>query len=246
MAPLTTFTTALLLVILGLSGCAAAQAPFSLVLDPGHTTAAPGALGCSGVYEKIDNDRLAQSIAAAVAADGTTTLRLTRTADGAPTLLDRVKGSETADLFLSVHHDSVQPGDGRIVAEKGRQGFCSSAASGFSIHVSRKNPAYEASLAFAEILGGKLTAAGFQPNLYHARKIEGENRPLLNPRLGIYAQDDLVVLKRTATPAVLLEAGVIVNPEDEAHITSPASRDAMARAVVEALGGFKLWQQKNR
>ena len=55
-------------------------------------------------------------------------------------------------------------------------------------------------------------AAGEKPSLYHAEPIAGENRPLLDRRLGVHRFDGLAVLKTATMPAVLVEAGVIVNP----------------------------------
>jgi N-acetylmuramoyl-L-alanine amidase len=52
---------------------------------------------------------------------------------------------------------------------------------------------------------------------------------------GIYRFDDLVVLKRTAIPAVLLEAGVITDPVDEAYVSSDANQAQIAEAIVSAV-----------
>ena len=60
-------------------------------------------------------------------------------------------------------------------------------------------------------------AAGEKPSLYHAEPIAGENRPLLAPPPGRASLDGLAVLKTATMPAVLVEAGVIVNPDDEAR-----------------------------
>ena len=82
---------------------------------------------------------------------------------------------------------------------------------GFSIFVSQRNPRYEESLRCAKAIGEALVAAGEKPSLYHAEPIAGENRPLLDRRLGVHRFDGLAVLKTATMPAVLVEAGVIVN-----------------------------------
>ena len=51
--------------------------------------------------------------------------------------------------------------------------------------------------------------------LHHAEPIGGENRALLDARCGVYQYDDLVVLKDFRSPAVLFEAAVVVNSDEE-------------------------------
>ena len=65
---------------------------------------------------------------------------------------------------------------------------------------------------FAAKLGRALLSAGFTPTLHHE---EQEKRPVTDREKGIYAFDDLVVLKTAKMPAVLLECGVIVSRAEE-------------------------------
>ena len=69
-------------------------------------------------------------------------------------------------------------------------------------------------------------AAGEKPSLYHAEPIAGENRLALDRRLGVHRFDGLAVLKTATMPAVLVEAGVIVNPDDEARWRGPTPSNA--------------------
>lgn len=78
-------------------------------------------------------------------------------------------------------------------------------------------------------------AAGEKPSLYHAEPIAGENRPLLDRRLGVHRFDGLAVLKTATMPAVLVEAGVIVNPDDEARVARPDTIERMARAIADGV-----------
>ena len=45
--------------------------------------------------------------------------------------------------------------------------------------------------------------------------------PLLNKETGVYSYDELVVLRTTRMPAVLLEAGSIINRDEELKMDSP-------------------------
>ncbi|MCQ4384037.1 N-acetylmuramoyl-L-alanine amidase, partial [Clostridioides difficile] len=89
---------------------------------------------------------------------------------------------------------------------------------GVSVFVSERNPHYAASLRCAKAIAERLVASGARPSLYPAQPIRGENRPLIDPQLGIHRCDDLVVRRTAPIPAVLVEAGVIVNPDEEARL----------------------------
>ena len=88
------------------------------------------------------------------------------------------------------------------------------------------------------VIGAALLAGGFAPSLYHAEPIPGEGRPLLDRRLGILRFDKLVVLRTAAMPAVLLEAAVIVNRQEEEEARGPAFLKRMAAAVTRAVLQF--------
>ena len=78
--------------------------------------------------------------------------------------------------------------------------------------------------------------AGFSPSLYHADPIPGENKPFADRMNGVHYYDNLIVLKTARTPAVLLEAGVIVNRDEELKAQAEETRKRMASAVAQGLG----------
>src|SRR5438552_13483064 len=84
-------------------------------------------------------------------------------------------------------------------------------------------------------MGEALRGAGFSPSLYHADPIPGENKPFADRRNGVHYYDNLVVLKTARAPAVLLEAGVIVNRDEELKVQSEDVRKLIAAAVAEGL-----------
>lgn len=226
--------TVSLLIIFGWSMSAAA---FDLVLDPGHSPKSPGAMSCSGIPEYRFNNALVSFIAESLGTKPDVKVRLSKACDAEINIHCRVKHTKGRNLFISVHHDSVQPRYLTYGAKDGGKPACSDKASGFSIFVSRKNPYYHDSLVFARRLGKSLVAQGLHPSLHHAEPIPGENRPLLDRELGVYAFDDLVVLKEAGSPAILLEAGVIVNPVDEKTVTQEEFKKKVANAVTAAIAG---------
>ncbi|KWE43541.1 cell wall hydrolase [Burkholderia ubonensis] len=203
-----------------------AQAPY-IVIDTGHTLARPGSTGASGRVEYLYNLDLSSAVARRLGNDGARVLRTA--ADGREIKLDqRSTQAPDANLFVSIHHDSMQ----QQFIDAGRQ----REFRGFSVFVSERNPHYEQSLRCAKAIAGKLVAAGETPSLYHAQPIRGENRPLIDPHLGIHRFDDLVVLRTAPVPAVLVEAGVIVNPDEEKRL---AQHDTIQRLSAAIAGGIE-------
>src|SRR5690606_13735069 len=117
-----------------------------------------------------------------------------------------------AGFFLSVHHDSAQPQFLRIWQYRGAQRYDSD-FSGHSFYVYPQHPQWAASLHCASEMSRALRRQGYTPTLHHAHGVAGEHRPLRDAELGIY-EADFAVLRGASMPAVLFEAGVIVNKRD--------------------------------
>jgi len=199
-----------------------------IVVDTGHTPQYPGATGASGRVEYQYNLDLSTAVADRLAAARYQVTRVA--ADGLEIALrDRATRTPDADLFVSIHHDSMQ--QAWIDAGRRRE------FAGYSIFVSEKNPQYAHSLRCAQSVGEALRAAGQTPSLYHATPIPGENRPLIDARLSIHRFDDLVVLKTAPMPAILIEAGVIANPDDEARLGRPDTIQLLATAIAQGIQG---------
>lgn len=220
-----------------LAGCPGG--PPAIVVDVGHSIAEPGAVSARGKPEFAFNAPLAHAVAAALARAGAWPRLINE--DGAKislgervALINRVR----PDLVLSIHHDSVQPQYLQRWTVGGRALDYSDRFSGFSVFVSARNRAAADSRRFAAALGEALLAAGLTPSLHHAEPIPGEGRPLLDARLGLYAYDGLAVLKGAAAPAVLLEAGIIKNRDDEQVLDTPAFRKKVADAVIDAVAAW--------
>ncbi|WP_224024731.1 N-acetylmuramoyl-L-alanine amidase family protein, partial [Burkholderia vietnamiensis] len=197
-----------------------------IVVDTGHTPAHPGATGASGRVEYRYNLDLSTAVADTLVAHGDRVLRTS--ADGREIALDqRSTQAPDANLFVSIHHDSMQ----QQFIDAGRQ----REFHGFAVFMSERNPHYAESLRCAKSIAEHLLAAGERPSLYHAQPIKGENRPLIDPQLGIHRFDDLVVLRTAPIPAVLVEAGVIVNPDEEKRL---AQRDTIQRLGAAIAGGI--------
>jgi len=212
---------------------------FPVALDIGHSLSRPGAISARGRPEFAFNRELASRLRDALVAGGFQAVLINP--DGADLGLaerGRVAAAGGAQLLLSIHHDSVQPHYLSRWMVDGQTRRYSDRFRGYSVFVSRENPAPDASERFARLLGAHLLAAGFTPTLHHAEPIPGENRPLLDEATGVYRFDELGVLRRAPMPAVLLEAGVIVHREEERKLRDPAYRDRLVAAIVAAIMAF--------
>jgi N-acetylmuramoyl-L-alanine amidase len=202
----------------------------SVAIDVGHYLAKPGVLSARGIPEFDYNLRLAREVSEALRHAGHKTLLIGD--DGlAENLGSRASRAAGMDLFISIHHDSVQP---RFLASwegGGETFYYSDEFSGFSLFVSRLNSHMEASLKCASAIGAALRKAGFTPSRYHADPIVGENRPFADEANGVHYFDNLAVLKTASIPALLFEAGVIVNRDEELRMRDPAVR----RRIVESI-----------
>jgi len=208
-----------------------------IVLDPGHSPPTGGALSIRGVYEVEYNDRFAAGLAIALQKAGFHVV-LTRQPDQAASLQERsaLANRLKPDLFLALHHDSAQLVHLEPLHVNGVATYrTKEEIAGYSLFVSRENAQFNRSWLFAQQLGKNLLSLGRPPTLHHAEHIAGENRELLDKKLGIYRFDRLAVLRKTEAPAVLLELGVIVDQDDDAYVSNPTNQETMIQAIVTAI-----------
>jgi N-acetylmuramoyl-L-alanine amidase len=207
----------------------------SVAVDVGHYLAKPGVISARGVTEFEYNLQLALEAAVALRRAGHKTLLIGD--DGlAENLGSRASRAAGMDLFISIHHDSVQPRFFSSWEIDGETLLYSDHFSGFSLFVSRLNAHTEASLKCASAIGAALRGAGFVPSRYHADPIVGENRPFADEVNGVHYFDNLAVLKTAHIPALLFEAGVIVNRDEELRMRDPAVRKRIVDSLVAGIG----------
>jgi len=213
-----------------------------LAIDIGHSIKDVGSVSARGVGEFEFNFILAKEIATHLKQSGFNCINIINedgSMAGDEGLRERTEfaNSQKFDLFLSIHHDSVQ----RTFLEEwnynGRTLKKSNAFSGFSLIYSEENAKSQKSKQFAELLGRALKKRGLRPTNYHALDIPGERRRLITPELGIY-DIEFWVVKSTKMPAVLLEVGFIINSEEELLLSSPSYRDKIVKSIEEAVELF--------
>lgn len=215
-----------------LAACSAWSA--SIAIDVGHYLARPGATSARGVPEFEYNLTLARDMADALRARGHDVMMIGE--DGlAANLYQRSPQAAGRDLIISVHHDSVHAEYMSTWKYEDEVLRYSDMQAGYSLFVSRRNPQLARSLACASAFGAALQRAGFVPSRYHADPVVGEAREYADEDYGVHYYDNLVVLHSAAVPALLFEAGVLVNRHEELAMRDPRVRARIARSAADAV-----------
>jgi N-acetylmuramoyl-L-alanine amidase len=218
-----------------------------VILDVGHSDKDSGQISARGEKEYDFNTKLARRVLEELLNTGFVSTQMIVTS-GPNTHKTRLQRSQRAndlgaDLFISIHHDGVTNQTLMPWQYNGKTHWFLDKFEGFSLWVSQKNNKYEDSLSFAKTFADRLMASGLKFTTHHDELTNtakyGRIAPLVDRGRGIYdASDDILVLYESRMPAVLLEAGMIVNRAEEQVLSSPARRTIVARAVVGAVERF--------
>ena len=222
------------LFLLSASSFAVLAPAVEVAVDVGHTLAAPGAISARGRGELEFNQVLARALVPALQARGLTVRPVNF--DGQIESLDaRPQAAAGSDFFISIHHESVQPELLEKWTWNGTEQTYCDVHSGFSLFVSRDNPAPETSLRCASAIGASLRLAGFVGATHHADSLPGRPRPWADETNTVHYYDKLIVLYRTTLPAVLFEAGVIKHRDEELALSDPERQARMADALATGI-----------
>ncbi|ALG69853.1 N-acetylmuramoyl-L-alanine amidase [Azospirillum thiophilum] len=228
---------------------AVAERPL-IVLDPGHGGQDPGAIGVGGVYEKDITLAAAREVKRQLEATGRYRVKLTRDSDVFIRLRDRVTiGRDAgADLFISLHADSISSGDMR----------------GLSIYTLSD----KASDREAEMLAAKENRSDALVGL----DLSGENRLVANILIDLAQRDTMNHSKRFATlalqtlardvplipnkphrqagfavltapdvPSALIEMGYLSNRQDVGLLSSSTHRERLGRGLARTIDAYFRW-----
>jgi len=218
------------------------RSAFRVVVDVGHTVDVPGAISARGVPEYAFNLQLAQDVKQTLVDAGfeNTVLLVT---DKAPPegLIERALKANAipADLFIAIHHDSVPDNLLQNWDYQGQPNRYNDDYPGYALFISNDNADRAGSLAFGRLLGLALQARGLHYTPHYTLPLMGHRRrELLDAEAGVYRYDQLIVLRLTRMPAVLLEAGSIVNRDEELALGTPERRAITSAAIAAAVEDF--------
>ncbi len=217
---------------------------FRVAIDIGHSPSSVGAVSARGVPEYNFNRKMAQLLLARLQQDNRFRGSFIVNEAGDKTSLSSrpaMAESRGADLFLSIHHDSVYPEQLSQWVYQGKLLDVCDQFAGHSIFYSEKNGSPAESFRFASILGTEMRQAGFTPTLHHANR---GNKVLVDRTKGIYSFNNLVVLKSADIPAVLFECGIIKSSLEEVKLCDPRQQQRMVNALYKAISTYAERQSR--
>jgi N-acetylmuramoyl-L-alanine amidase len=214
-----------------------------IAIDPGHGGVDPGAIGVSGIYEKIITLAAATQLRARLEGTGKYKVILTRDHDVSLGLSERrdIARAAQADIFMSLHADSI----------------ANKAVRGLSVYTlsERASDKEAESLAEKENSADSIIGVDLSHESQEVRHIlvDLAQRESMNiaTKLAANLIDELerdvmlvrnshrfarfAVLKSPDIPSVLIEMGYLSNREDETSLKKDAYRAKLMSAVVRGL-----------
>jgi N-acetylmuramoyl-L-alanine amidase len=217
-----------------------------VAVDAGHGGVDPGAIGRGGTREKDVTLAIARILAERINAEPGMHAVLTRNRDEFIELWDRIARARSAraDLFISVHADSIadRSVSGASVYVLSVHGASSEAARVLAdrensadlmggIPIDSNNPlgAVLVDAAQDQIIGMSASAA---ERVMAALEGVGEIRKAQVQRAGF------VVLKSPAIPSMLVETAYISNPTEERRLRNLEQQSRLAEAIASGVRGY--------
>lgn len=215
-----------------------------VVIDAGHGGVDPGAIGAeTGLREKDVTLAIAKAIRDELLASGRVRVALTREDDRFIVLQDRfgIARRLKADLFISIHCDSVGAGQasGATVYTLSEVASDKEAAR-LAARENKADIIQGVNLASTEadissLLIDLTQRETMNQSAAFARLLGREAKPLMPVKPNFHRMASLMVLKAPDMPSILFETGYISNPQDANFIGSPRGQAAIAESVRRAV-----------
>ncbi len=197
-----------------------------LVIDPGHGGRwESGAVGSNGLAERDLNLTLSRAIVAELADRGIAAV-MTRTGDYGSLLAVRAAFADAlgADALISIHHNAPTA---RLGDSPGTEVYVQSASPG----APRASSVRLGALLYEEITASLARFEGIR----WARLPDAGVLRVLSPHSG---GDAYSMIRRPATPAVLVEYGYLSNPAEAALFATDEYINAAATATADAVEAY--------
>ncbi|MBR1778734.1 MAG: N-acetylmuramoyl-L-alanine amidase [Alphaproteobacteria bacterium] len=217
-----------------------------IVLDPGHGGKDPGAIGVSGVYEKHLTLAMAKQLKALLEQTGRYRVKLTRDTDIFIALYARRRyaRSVNADLFISLHADSIRKPETRGLSVY----TLSETASDKEAEKLAESENKVDLIAGIDLSGETQEVTDILIDLarretnnhssYFAEKLMTEIRKEITVLPNSHRFAGFAVLKSPDVPSVLIEMGYLSNKEEEKLLRQASYREKLAKATVHAIDSY--------
>lgn len=220
--------------------------PFTIVVDPGHGGIDGGAEGLNGTVEKSVTLAFAKELRSKLDASGAYKVVLTREGDDFLRLDDRVRiaRQNAADLFISIHADTIRlkgirgatvytvsdkASDADAQALADRENLSDQLA---GVDVAEEN--HEVSDILVDLI--RRETHGFSTRF--ARSLVSELSPTVGMINNPHRSAGFRVLKAPDVPSVLVELGYLSNAKDEEQLRSAEWREKAATSIAKAIEAF--------
>ncbi len=221
-----------------------------IVIDPGHGGEDPGAIGVGGIYEKDITLAVARELRRQLEATGRYRVLLTREKDVFIRLRERVGIARDvgADLFLSLHADSITSGSVRglsvyTLSDKAsdREAEMLAAKENRADAIVGVNLAGE-----SDLVASILIDLAQRDTMNHSKRfaktvLEHVRRDVTVLPSKPHRQAGFAVLTAPDVPSVLVEMGYLSSPKDASQLNSPKHRQRLARGVTRAVDSYFKW-----
>ena len=199
-----------------------------LALDPGHGGVDPGAMGATGLSEKVVTLDLAKRVRRKLNDVGNLHIALTRFDDSTININSRASIIRHigADLVLSLHLNTLPQQNITLVESyyKTSRQELTDAGEGSTVLVDADDKNVMLSRSFAEEVQSSVFAT-----------VKRFNKISVNAGL---KSDSMRILSQHRAPGALLEVTCLSNPEEEARLTDSAYLDKLAGAIAKGVRSY--------
>jgi len=222
-----------------------------VVIDAGHGGHDPGCLG-SGSYEKEIALGIALKLKAAIAVQySDVEVILTRDTDIFIPLNERaqIANKNAADLFISVHCNyiskasHVQGSETYVLGPHRMEDNLQVALRENSAVLHEENYesvyGYDPNSPEAHIIMSMFQNAYLGQSILFAGKVEQHMQLSASRQSRGVKQAGFLVLRETAMPSVLIEAGFLSNSQEEKYLRTEEGQTEIATAIMKAFGDYK-------
>ncbi len=224
-----------------------AQKNIIVAIDPGHGGEDPGAIGPSGVREKIVALQIAQRLKRLIDAEPGMQAILTREGDYFVALGKRreIAQRQRADLFVSIHADAFR--DRRVY---GSSVYILSQGGASSEHArvlaNRENAAdlvggieiQDKDDMLASVLLDISQSAAIEASLDLGHRMLGQLGGLGKLHKRSVQRAGFAVLKAPDIPSILIETAFISNPNEETRLRDPRKQEVLARSMRDGIMSY--------